>query len=192
VVTAGAADGPPSAESRGDTKPSGDLGEWSAESTRLLLAALGEVGPDAPSWTWWPNSDGPQTAGAVARHQVEEAAVHAYDAQETIGKREPIPASAAVDGVAEFLQVSFGAEGPWPHRPARVAFAASEGPSWVLDLTPAGAKLQPSASGEPVATVHGSASDLLLGLFGRIPLDNLRIDGDREVVQDLLAWADTN
>jgi uncharacterized protein (TIGR03083 family) len=191
VVRAGTADGPPPSDAVADTQPHGDLLEWSAESTRLLLAALGEVGPDAAAWTWWGISDAPMTAGAVARHQVEEAAVHAYDAQETSGKPEPIPATVAADGVAEFLQVTFGSEGPWPHRPARVVFAAIEGPSWTLDLTPAGAKLDPSEGGDAVATVHGTASDILLALFGRVPLDRLRIDGDGAVVEDLRNWADT-
>jgi uncharacterized protein (TIGR03083 family) len=191
IVRAGAADGPPSADERGDSGPQGDLLEWSAESTRLLLAALTEVGPEAPCWTWWPGSEAPQTAWAVARHQVQEAAVHAFDAQETIGKPEPLPAAVAVDGVAEFLQVTFGAEGPWPHRPARVVFAATEGPSWTLDLTPAGARLDPPASGEPVATVRGSATDILLALFGRIPLATLTIEGDPTVVDQLKDWGDT-
>jgi hypothetical protein len=114
--------------------------------------------------------------------------VHAYDAQETIGKREPIPASAAVDGVAEFLQVSFGSDDPWPYRPARVAFAATEGRSWVLDVNSAGVHFQPAAGGEPVVTVHGSASDLVLALYGRISLDKLSIEGDLEAVEDVLAW----
>jgi uncharacterized protein (TIGR03083 family) len=191
VVTAGPADQPPPQDVVGDTEPHGDLLEWSAESTRMLLAALGSSGPDTTCWTWWPTSPAPQTAGAVARHQVEEAAVHAWDAQEAIGKPEPVPAAAAVDGVAEFLQVTYGSEGPWPHRPARVTFAATEGPSWVLDLTPAGATLDPAAGGEPSATVHGAANDILLALFGRIPLDRLRIDGDAALVEQLRAWGDT-
>jgi uncharacterized protein (TIGR03083 family) len=190
VVKAGPADGPPR-EAIGDPEPHADLLEWSAESTRLLLAALGEVGPDAPCWTWWAPSDAPMTAGAVARHQVEEAAVHAYDAQEAIGKPEALPAAVAIDGVAEFLLVTFGAEGPWPYRPARVVFAAAEGPSWTLDLTPDGAQLDPPASGDPVATVHGTASDILLALFGRVPLDRLSIDGDAALIADLQRWADT-
>jgi hypothetical protein len=131
------------------------------------------------------------TAGAVARHQLQEAAVHAYDAQETIGTPEPVPAGIAVDSVAEFLVVSLGSEGPWPHRPARVTFAATEGPTWTVDLTPQGAKLSPAASGEPVATVHGSASDLILALFGRVPLDRLRVDGDAGVLEEIRTWADT-
>jgi uncharacterized protein (TIGR03083 family) len=192
AVLAGESDGPPSPEFVGETEPHGDLQEWLAESTRLLLAALGEAGPDTPCWTWWPTSDAPQSSGAVARHQVEEAALHAWDAQESIGKPEPIPAAVAVDGVAEFLQVTYGSEGAWPHRPARIAFVASEGPSWVLDLTPAGAELDPAPSGDPVATVHGAASDILLALFGRIPLGRLRIDGDVTVVEQLTEWGDTD
>jgi uncharacterized protein (TIGR03083 family) len=191
IVCAGEADGPPSREARGDTEPHGDLLEWSAESTRLLLAALSEAGPDAPCWTWWPLSEAPQNAGAVARHQVQEEAVHAWDAQHTIGKPEPIPASSAVDGVAEFLQVTYGAVGPWPHRPARIVVACTEGPSWTLDLTPSGARLDPPTSGSPVATIHGAASDILLALYGRVPLDTLRADGDGAVVEQLLAWGDT-
>ena len=58
VVRAGESDHPPAFD---DGEPGGDLLEWSAESTQLLLAALGEVGPDQPCWTWWPLSDALQT-----------------------------------------------------------------------------------------------------------------------------------
>jgi uncharacterized protein (TIGR03083 family) len=192
IVLAGPADEPPPRETIGDTEPHGELLEWSVESTRLLLAALRQTDSQTPCWTWWPTSDASQTVAAVARHQVEEAAVHAWDAQETIGKPEPIPAAAAVDGVAEFLQVTYGAEGAWPHRPARVTFACIEGPSFVLDLGPTGAHLDPAVGGEPVATVRGSASDILLALFGRVPLESLTIDGDSTVVDQLRSWGDTN
>jgi uncharacterized protein (TIGR03083 family) len=163
-------------------------GPPSGESTTLLVEALRAAGPDSPAWTWWGSSDAPLTAGAIARHQVQEAAVHAYDAQESAGKPEPLPAAIAVDGVAEFIQVGLGASGPWPNRPARIAFSATEGPSWVLDLSPSGARLDPAASGEPVATVHGSASDLVLALYERVPFDDLRVDGDRSVLAELVGW----
>jgi uncharacterized protein (TIGR03083 family) len=192
VVRAGEADAPPPPEARGDMEPHGDLPEWFAASTRLLVDALRETGPDAPSWTWWGSSGAPMTAGAVARHQVQEAAVHAYDAQETIGRPEPVPAAVAVDSVAEFLHVSLGSSGEWPHRPARIAFAAVEGPTWTVDLTPAGAEADPAAAGEPVATVRGAASDLILALFGRVPLDRLQIDGDARVVDELIRWVGTD
>lgn len=191
VVGAGAADGPPPPEARGDMEPHGDLLEWSADSTRMLLDALREAGPDSPCWTWWAASGAPMTSGAVARHQVHEAAVHAYDAQEAVGKPEPVPAAVAVDGIDEFVVVGLGSSGPWPHRPARVTLAAVEGPSWTVDLTPAGAQADPAASGEPVATVRGPAGDLVLALFGRVPFDQLTIEGDATVIDQLRAWADT-
>jgi hypothetical protein len=54
------------------------------------------------------------------------AAVHAYDARETIGRPEPVPAGVAVDAIDEFVVVSLGSCGAWPHRPARVVFATVE------------------------------------------------------------------
>jgi uncharacterized protein (TIGR03083 family) len=179
---------PPTPEQRGDLDPHGDLVEWLAESTALLLAALRATDPETPAWAWWSSSGAPMTAGAIARHQVQEAAVHAFDAQESGGRAEPLPAAVAVDGVAEFIQVGLGSSGPWPGRPARIAFTATEGPSWVLDLTPSGARLDPAAGGEPVATVHGSASELVLALYNRISFDDLRVDGDRAVLAELLGW----
>ena len=131
------------------------------------------------------------TSGAVARHQVQEAAVHAWDAQETVGKPEAIPAAVAVDTIDELLVVTLGSMGVWPHRPARIALSAVEGPTWVLDLTPSGAEAGPLASGEPLATMRGSASDLVLALYKRIPLDAIGVDGDREAVEEFLAWTDT-
>ena len=182
---------PPTAEQRGDTDPRGDLLEWSAESTALLLDALRAAGPERPAWAWWAESGAPMTAAAIARHQVQEAAVHAYDAQEAAGEPAPLPAAVAMDGVAEFLSVGMASLGKWPHRPARVAFTAIEGPSWVVDLSPAGVQLDPAASGEPVTTVHGSASDLVLALYKRIPVDAVRLDGDRSVFGEMLAWSAT-
>ena len=193
VVAAGKADGPPPQESIPDPVPTGDLLEWSAESARLLLAALGAAGPDAPCWTWWPASAAPQSAIAVARHQVEEAGVHAWDAEETIGSPAPLPDAVALDGVAEFLQVTYGAEGSWPDLPALVEYVADEGVSWRLDLSELGAQLDPpKVGGTPDATVRGPASDILLALYGRIPLSRLDIDGDAALVDRLRNWGDTD
>ncbi|MFI1987915.1 maleylpyruvate isomerase family mycothiol-dependent enzyme [Actinoplanes sp. NPDC020271] len=189
VVTEADPSGPPTRERKGSTLPQSDLLEWFGESTQLLSAALRAAGPDVPCWAWWSPEVAPLTAGAVARHQVQEAAVHAYDALEALGKAEPVPAAVAVDGVAEFLSTCLGSLGAWPHRPARVQFQAIEGPSWTVDLSPAGATPDPAASGEPVTRIHATASDLVLLLYRRIPLDAVRIDGDREVATQLREWS---
>ncbi|OJF15355.1 maleylpyruvate isomerase N-terminal domain-containing protein [Couchioplanes caeruleus] len=192
TVAAGPADGPPSAEAIGDTTPQPDLLAWSAESTHLLMEALRSAPPDRDCWTWWGASEAPMTVAAVARHQAQEAAVHTYDAQEAAGKAEPLPAAIAVDAISEFLVASLGSLGPWPHRPARIALSAVEGPTWLVDLTPAGAKANPAPSGDPLATIHASASDLLLLLYGRIPTDAVVIKGDSSAVAELLAWTDND
>ncbi|WP_433829550.1 maleylpyruvate isomerase family mycothiol-dependent enzyme [Actinoplanes sp. CA-015351] len=182
--------GDPSAPPPRDSAvPGGDLLDWSAESTGLLLEALRAAGPEAPSWAWWPESAAPHTVRAVARHQVQEAAVHAFDAQEALGKPEPLPAAIAVDGVGEFLEVPLRSLGAWPHRPARIEFQALEGPSWTVDLSPAGVTVGPAASGDPVTRLQGKASELVLALYRRIELTDIRVDGDREVADQLRDWS---
>ena len=192
VVVSSADDtGPPPRPATDFPSPTGDLVAWSAESTRLLLDALRAAGPESPAWAWWAASGAPLTALAVARHQVQEAAVHAYDAQETIGKPEPLPAAVAVDGVAEFLPVPLASQGPWPHRPSRLAFTATDGPTHVIDLTPAGVTLDPAPAGAPLVTVHAPASDLVLALYNRIPLTDLPHEGDPEPLTELRTWIDS-
>src|SRR6185437_9591511 len=75
--------------------------------TYTLLVALREAGPDAPCWTWWP---GPHTAGAVGRHQAQEAAVHRWDAEGVAspGSGQPLAPALATDGVPEFIDIMVG------------------------------------------------------------------------------------
>ena len=37
--------------------------------------------------------------------------------------------------------------------------------------------------------MHGAASELVLALYGRIPYDDLRVDGDRAVLAELRSWS---
>lgn len=176
-----------------DGPPSGDLLAWSAQSTRLLLDALHAAGPDAACWTWWAGSGNPATAGAVARHQVQEAAVHAWDARDAVGAPRSLPAALAVDAVDEFLHIGFGSVDGWPHSPARVALASDEGPAWTLILDATGAspvRGGPGEGPEAGAVLSGPAGDLLLALYRRLPLEggSLRVTGDAELVRQLVVW----
>ncbi|WLQ50646.1 maleylpyruvate isomerase N-terminal domain-containing protein [Streptomyces poriferorum] len=164
-----------------------DLLERSAAATRELVAALRAAGPGAGCWAWWGGSDVPLTSGAVARHQVQEVAVHAFDAQLATGTPHPVPGVVALDGIAEFIGISHGTAGPWPHEPARIGLHAAEGESWVLDLTASGSRVLDGRP-ETATGLHGPASDLLLTLHGRLSADSLRIQGDRAVLENLLSW----
>ena len=188
VVAAGPSDERPDTVPAAEREPETGLLARAEEATGLLLDALRTAGPDARCWTWWGE---PATAGAVARHQVQEAAVHARDAQEAVGRTEPLPAGIAADAVGEFVEVGLGAMGPWPHTPARVALHSEEGGVWLVGLGPDGATLTAPGEGDVTAAdarIHGSASDLLLALYGRIPADSLRTEGDPEHVKRLVAW----
>ncbi|MEV0226543.1 maleylpyruvate isomerase family mycothiol-dependent enzyme [Streptomyces sp. NPDC050704] len=188
AVVAGPSEKPPTVPPADDTLPADPLAR-SAAATQELVAALRAAGPAVDCWTWWGDSGIPTTSGAVARHQVREAAVHAFDAQLATGTPQPVPAVVALDGIAEFIGVSHGTAGPWPHEPARIGLHAAEGESWLVDVTEPGSLLIDSRH-ETAADLHGSASDLLLVLHGRLPLDNLRTEGDRATLENLLNWPD--
>jgi uncharacterized protein (TIGR03083 family) len=174
---------------------------WLAESTEQLLDALRKAGPDRGCWTWWETSQSPQTSGAVARHQLQQMAVHTYDAQITVGAPQPLPAEVALDGVDEFLSTCVATTSAWPHKPAVVDFHASEGRSWRLSLSADGARttrlptpgtMPDTAAGEgldvAVASARGTAGEVVLILYDRIPVDSLQLDGDRRLFDQLSAW----
>jgi uncharacterized protein (TIGR03083 family) len=178
----------------GDRQPEWKRLSWLAASTQQLPDTLREAGPDRGCWTWWGGAQSPQTCGAVARHQLQEIEVHTYDAQITLGAPQPLPDEAALDGVDEFLSTCCATTtAAWPHEPAAVDYHATEGRSWRLWLSADGARTATAAAaGEDPdaadASLRGTASELVLALYGRLPVDSLKLDGDRRLFDLLLAW----
>ncbi|MCP2244249.1 maleylpyruvate isomerase family mycothiol-dependent enzyme [Lentzea aerocolonigenes] len=161
--------------------------EWLADSTRQLVDALREAGPDRGCWTWWGDSQSPRTCRAVARHQLQQMAVHTYDAQLAVGAAQPLPDDIALDGVDEFLTTCVSTTSPWPHEPTTVDYHATEGRSWRVQLSAEGARIT-AATGDADSSATGAARDLVLWFYGRIPLDSVKLDGGREVFDRLVAW----
>jgi uncharacterized protein (TIGR03083 family) len=202
VVSAGPAAGPPagSVQEVAGTAPREreSLLAWSAASTQLLLGALREAGPDRGCWTWWGPSESPQTSGAAARHQLQEITVHTYDAQVTLGAPPPLPDKVALDGVEEFLSTCCAWAARWPHGAAVVDFHAAEGRSWRLTLSAGGARATrlpapgtvPAAVGPDAAfaSARGTAAELVLVFYDRIPIESLRLDGDLRLFDLLREW----
>ncbi|MFC7262250.1 maleylpyruvate isomerase family mycothiol-dependent enzyme [Streptomyces lutosisoli] len=199
TVAAGPADAPPaettSEHASAAPREREALLAWSAESTEQLLSALRESGPDRGCWTWWGGSQSPQTSGAVARHQVQEVAVHTYDAQTALGSPQPLPDEAALDGVDEFLSTCCAGPYTWPYEPCAVDYHATEGRAWRLSLSADGvrATTMPAAAADEDpdgadACLRGTASELVLALYDRIPVDSLKVDGDRRHFDLLIAW----
>lgn len=174
---------------------------WVATAIREFLDALREAGPDRGCWTWWGTSQSPQTCGAVARHQLQEIAVHTYDVQVTLGAPQPLPEEVALDGVEEFLSTCCATTTPWPHEPAAVDFHSAQGRSWRPWLSADGARagrlptpdtMPASAAGEKLdaadASAQGTAGELVLVFYGRVPVDCLQLNGERRLFDLLVAW----
>ncbi|MEU6508731.1 maleylpyruvate isomerase family mycothiol-dependent enzyme [Streptomyces sp. NPDC046942] len=166
---------------------------WLAASTQALLDALREAGPDRGCWTWWGRSQSPRTCGAVARHQLHEIAMHTYDAQLALGAPQPLPDEVALDGVEEFLFTVGTTTVAWPHEPAVVDYHATEGRSWRNWLSGDGVRAArlPAPGTDPdaaAASARGTAHELVLALYGRIPHDSLKLDGNRVLFDQLVAW----
>ncbi|SBT45284.1 maleylpyruvate isomerase N-terminal domain-containing protein [Micromonospora auratinigra] len=198
VVAAGPADGPPEQsawdDGTGAPREREALLAWWTESVAHLLGVLRAAGPDRRCWTWWDDSPSPQTSGAWARRQVPEIAVFTSDVQRIPGAPQPLSDEVALDGFDDCQFTLCATTVAWPHDPAIVDYHATEGRSWRLRLSPEGAqvvRVTPGAGGDrETADVHarGTASDLVLFFYGRIPLEALEFAGDRRVFDQLAAW----
>jgi uncharacterized protein (TIGR03083 family) len=152
----------------------GELAGWYRASYTELLDALRETSFDQPCWTWWGE---PGTVGAVARHQVQEAAVHRWDAESVRGAATPLEPEVGADGVDEYLKIMLGRDAD--NLPSAVSLVATDtGGSWL------------AGPGEVGATIRGTASDLVLLLYRRLPAHTAEIDGDRALAGALLTATD--
>ncbi len=152
-----------------------------------LVEILGAADPATPVWTWARQHD----AGFVIRHQVQEAAVHRWDAEHAAGRRFAVDRDAAVDAVDEFLTVSLSS-------PAQAAATLTGPVALVATDAEVAWTVRPGADGvlTPVAgidddatQVRASASDLLLWLYRRRPAGPVEVVGEAALPRLLSAYA---
>ncbi|WP_424216438.1 maleylpyruvate isomerase family mycothiol-dependent enzyme (plasmid) [Streptomyces sp. BI20] len=144
------------------------LRAWYEHSADALLTAL-SAAPDTPAWTFTP----PHTVGFWRRRRAQETLVHRWDAEHALGRRTPVDSALAADGVAEVLDVL---------APLMVARGAAPAPERAVRITAVdAARSWTHGPGDPVAELSGTAEDLLLTLWGRLPRDtpSLSWTGDR-------------
>ncbi|MBP2340519.1 maleylpyruvate isomerase family mycothiol-dependent enzyme [Saccharothrix coeruleofusca] len=170
-----------------DTGPDRVAG-WREINARYL--AVQQTYPaDGPVWTWW-NEARCDTAAALASRQAHEIVVHCWDARNAVGAVEPIPADIAADGVGEFLE-RFLRGGEWA-RPFLLRLAAVDAPaSWSVASTGGAPALVAEEVPEaivPDAVVRGTAEQLYLLLWRRLPVSGVAVEGDAALVAEFLAW----
>jgi uncharacterized protein (TIGR03083 family) len=125
--------------------------------------------PESPCWTWGPE----QNAGFVQRFQVQEIALHRWDAENAVGTPGPIAADGAADSLGQLVGI--------------LPMVASAAPNAIrVEATDADAAVT-MFDGKPAGTLRGPASDLLLVLWHRVPLSTVTVDGDEAAVQASLA-----
>ncbi|GGT33500.1 maleylpyruvate isomerase family mycothiol-dependent enzyme [Nonomuraea spiralis] len=155
--------------------------DWFAEGAARLAATFSAGDPDAPAWTWSKE----QTVGFWQRMQAIEAAVHRWDAENALGTAGPIEAAFAADAVTQVFEVMAPARRSWTQAPPgtgeRYLFRRTDGPgAWAVHFD--GDTVRLGGASEAHVELAGTASDLLLHLWRRVPADRLDVRGDRALL----------
>jgi uncharacterized protein (TIGR03083 family) len=148
--------------------PDDELLGWSAAASAELESTLAVADPAERVWTWAPRQD----VGFVLRRQLQEATVHTADVEQVLGDVRPIQADVGLDGLDEWLEVLV--PGALPNGPPEDAHPV------VFHAVDADAErtLFPGTKPFPIAALTGTAGDLLLAVWRRVPLEVLTVDGD--------------
>ncbi|MDC7121044.1 maleylpyruvate isomerase family mycothiol-dependent enzyme [Cellulomonas fimi] len=157
-----------------------DLVDLYATCAAELRDTLLELGPDAPASTLV----GPGPASFWHRRQLHETLVHLWDLRTAGGLPLDVDAAVWADTVDEVVTVmqprqeALGRMEPLPAPVALVATDATPPRTWSL-----------GGDRSPAVTVHASAQDLALLVWGRRSPDDdgFRVDGDRAALGDALA-----
>jgi uncharacterized protein (TIGR03083 family) len=157
--------------------------DWFADGASALESLFRSSDPGEPVWTW----SSEQTTGFWLRVQTIEAAVHRWDAENAIGAAQPVEAELAADAVAQTFEVMAPARRARMQAPPgsgeRFRFRQTDGRGdWTVHFE--GDDVRLNESTEPCdIELAGTASDLMLFLWNRIPADQLdEVKGDRDVL----------
>jgi uncharacterized protein (TIGR03083 family) len=149
-----------------------------------LGGALDRADPAEPCWSWTDD----RTVRFWARRQAHELAIHRWDAQCAAGRPEPIEHGQAVDSIQELFDIRpFRPGGVTPGHGETVHLHCTDGEGeWLARFEPDRAVVtHEHAKGD--AAARGTASDLLLLMWGRIPVDRVEVFGDASL---LASWRD--
>ncbi|HLG00647.1 MAG TPA: maleylpyruvate isomerase family mycothiol-dependent enzyme [Acidimicrobiia bacterium] len=176
-----------------DYSPGDNVG-WHRMEFDRLIAVLEASDPDEIGWSWGRD----QRKAFWFRRAAQELSMHCWDAENAAGVAAPIDPELAADGVDEVLDEfgrppsglnSQGLAEKFGRPGATLHFHASdvrEHPGeWTAVASEAAFSVTHEHSKGDVGA-RGTASDLLLFVSGRVPLDRLEVFGDRALLEH---WA---
>jgi uncharacterized protein (TIGR03083 family) len=155
---------------------------WLRSAAGLLVSAVAANGAGNPAWTWVED----QRAGFWLRRMTHELVVHRADAAAALAVPYDVEPGLAADGVTEFFELIparlRGNQSPALRNLAgsgetlqlRATDVAGE---WRLTRAPDGLVVTDS-TGPADVTVRAPAADLMLVLYGRLPVTRLAVLGD--------------
>jgi len=156
-----------------------ELLDWFRKGLGALTGSLRAAPADLGCWSFLP---APSPLAFWARRQAHETTMHRVDVESVTGALTPLSPAFAADGIAELL-FGFAARGRKLLRdPARTMAveATDTADRWLLEL---GTERVVASSGPGPAdcTIRGSAADLYLALWNRLPVGPLTTGGDANV-----------
>ena len=159
----------------------GGLVDWFAEGAAGLAELFETTDPAVTVWTW----SAEQSVGFWLRMQTIEAAVHRWDLENALGSPAPLPAEPAADAVVQTFEVMAPTRRAWLQAPAgsgeRMAFRQTDGDAlWTVTFS--GDEILLGSDGTGDVELAGTASDLALFLWQRIPASQLEVKGDTGVL----------
>ncbi|PHX72052.1 MAG: hypothetical protein CK521_03115 [Acidimicrobium sp.] len=150
-----------------------------------LIGVLSSLDPVRSCWTW----AGVQDIAWVIRRMAHETAVHAWDAHCAAGNTTGIDAALASDGIDEFVHVMVKSnmreeEGPLGGS-VHIHCTDVDG-EWLIVPTGTSDVVVTREHAKGDCAIRGLASQLLLGLWRRIPMSSLEVIGSAGVAAQFL------
>jgi uncharacterized protein (TIGR03083 family) len=158
-----------------------DYPDWLEAGASTFAATLRAADPDAATWSWGVD----QHVRFWSRRMAHETTIHCWDAQSAPATQTAVDPGLAVDGIDERLEnlvpsMDFNTAGPDALTGAGESMhlhCTDTDGEWLLRFAPDGFTFtREHAKGD--LAIRGPASDLLLWLVGRRPLDGLETFGD--------------
>jgi uncharacterized protein (TIGR03083 family) len=182
VLTTGAMKPAPADQLEAPPADHDQLRAYFSTSSAELVSTLRSIDPEFRCWTFLGE---PHNAAFWMRRQAHEHAIHRFDAESAVGEITPVPTDIAIDGIDEYFLIQnlralpnkpeFALGGSVHLHATDASFSAHGDGSglgeWMI-VHDDGQLLITKEHGKGDAAVRGSASDLLLGLWGRRDLVN--------------------
>ena len=150
-----------------------------------LINVLSSLDPGRSCWTW----AGIHDVAWVIRRMAHETTVHAWDALCAAGNTSEIDAVLASDGIDEFVHVMVKSnvrEDEDPLTGSVHIHCTDVDGEWLIVPTDRSEVVVTREHAKGDCAIRGSASQLLLGLWRRIPMSSLGVIGNSDVAAQFL------